>query len=446
MSGGGEVEFDLAPQEGYVLLQRANGGQVITSLETGCWVKLAEAPEPWELSFAENGHGFVSSGDSSIWCADVLEQSTYIDGASGDRCIIDDKGCAVSLSIMSKRKFDSVVSFSEGRRPLASLPVVVACLSQDGVLVWWSLPDVHRSLCLDAQKGCAHRWCEHGWDRWSSFVEKEVQLPTGHLRKKWQGDAAHASLESGGLAEFRCASTCALLALLVRWVSLPAERGGLGHASDKAKGGLLLDAMLAKFFNQPLAAWTVFRDEGCRWQGAAWPVGRRPLDIAFADGAADLRPMVDSRCHLCKSLIATLTKRGIDPTHPIGLKDLLLNAMAATNGRASSAHFWFVKQLLSWVGRVIDRTCADAMKAMSSPPKLPATVTSRQKDLMRYWLASREAFDRPPIVHVALDASNLAEKGTTAGLVALPSNIAVVFPPQVFGQIPLPPWFKKQCA
>lgn len=371
-------------------------------------------------------------------CRPRVLASVCPDGG-GERHIVDRDEKFVKLAAWSQRKFETIYEISDPPRMVAKLFVFVWSKPRDGQHMWWGMLKVHSSLGLQAQAGKAHRWCEHGWRRWSDFIVNVMKLPEGHLQKKWQADIAEVGTGDDGVGEGRFASTVALLALLVRWVSLSPKKGGLGSADDRESASLLLSAFLRKILEGPLRL-TIFIDTGCNFGEIGWREGADLVDLQVTQGMTDIRSLVRRPHHLCGLLDAGLKQQGVDTTRPIALVSLLKGAMELCGGKDNHRGAWFARQLIWAFGRAIDEVCWRELGMIPNLPELPATTTSRSRCLMRYFLAPNEAFKDPVVLHVALDGSSLAEKSVVAGIVCLPTNVAAVFQPQVvLGRFRWPP-------
>lgn len=119
---------------------------------------------------------------------------------------------------------DVEVEFRSPPHGWVRVDVVVRQCPMQGYYLMWNLLQLGKVWELSAHKGMVGKWAQHGWERWCAYLSEEVGLHEAHAQRKTMvrdmslvGEAASSS--EGLVADFRCMSTHALVAMLSRWAS-----------------------------------------------------------------------------------------------------------------------------------------------------------------------------------------------------------------------------------
>lgn len=287
---------------------------------------------------------------------------------------------------------------------------------------------------LTAQKGSASKWASHGWPRWTKFLSEQCQLHERHFTKK----APKTSLDTVGLrvgdsntdcAEVRCMSTHAVLAMASRFCAHDSTVCLQGDG-DRAVALDLLRALVQQETSEQVAqplTWTLFLDDRCSWHPPSCPEGERRMDIVAANGMLHLRPLRESSVGLVAQVMDILSSYFVgDFEVPIVEA---LRALAPASER-STVH-WFYRQLIWWLGSLVDERMAVTLQDEAAKPLAMQSARSQNKSLCKYWLCARQYFSKQPILHLAMDGSAVLRKPIVCGLIVRPDNVGMVFPPQV---------------
>eukprot|EP00971_Amphidinium_carterae_P336261 6472520-Amphidinium_carterae.4 len=118
---------------------------------------------------------------------------------------------------------------------LAPLDVSLMKRSHYAVSTYFSCIGLYGWLRLTSFKGVASHWTWKSMDRWCTFL-KDIGLSQDHCQ-------VSAQSKRNGFLPFPGVSSAGVLALLVRWVAMPQQQGGLSE--NKAGAREILDSLLS---------------------------------------------------------------------------------------------------------------------------------------------------------------------------------------------------------
>lgn len=421
-----------APDKDHILVFPGYGGQVLLNQFTGESHFMEKLPQPWLLHHDAAGNCFVQSGNRTEWVANFLKFPLYPGAGEGEFMVSTDEQQSnlVPLDDWLKRMTGdrqlSIVSPPHGE---IKLQVYVLQPASRGASIWWDVLDVYRQLHFQGKKK-AGKWAAAGWSRWISYCAESCGL-VGHLVNKAPAGYENRGemlgqrmLEGDRCADFRMVSSHALVALLARWGFVGEHSGGMKSDEDRLSARGLLRALLDKV---ALCDVTFFLANGDISPGG-WLVGSRAVVLPFSNGGLKLHGLSTVNNSICRAICKKLPAFANDAEARISFF-AFLEAMAQSASREKDLQCAF-RQLVVSLGKLVDRTfLAEGDQSLS----LACGVDSRSgvKMMTKYWIAMREAFDRPQFLHMALDMGNVGKKPTFCGALALPTNIGVIFPPKV---------------
>lgn len=423
------------PHIGHVRLQICDGRQLLVHLQT-CEVQYIEpADEPWSLTFDTEGTGFIHSGPTSHWVADILKECACSAEDGSLFVIAGDDQALVRLSDYRSRSLADLTWEME-LPPIGKLQLNVRMHLRRpfGFYILWDALQLYKSLGLQSQGGAACKWASHGWARWRAFLVDDVALADHHLVNRTLS-SRHTLVgqpivsNDNPLADQRCFSTHAVLALSARWCS-PDPRGSFRAESDRQSARGLLFAMVRIFATSSAKApvWTLFLDTEAVWAPPAMPGGACPIDIVMHGATLDLQPLREIDIPLAHALVALL--KGLIPA-PIDRLPIVDILSGIAQHRKQADFRWFFRQLIWWLGRLLDQRAAIDLRDAEETPMACQSVRQRQKSLYKYWLAMRRAFREPMTLHLLVDGSTVLRKPMVCGLIAGPDSIGMIYPPQV---------------
>lgn len=176
-----------------------------------------------------------------------------------------------------------------------------ACRQQ----VFWQLTDLYKYLQLSCFKNTPSKWIFNSAPRWAAFFQ-EVFGTGGHINfgTYWRQDCG----KRGEMPWWcrclpsTCASTCSMLALLLRWAYVVGTAGGLNNAEAKLACAELVAALLS-CVGSSKGAPKSFDLAICKSWVCRWP---RPCDeasmwvkIHIEGGEADLSQLLAASDRLC---------------------------------------------------------------------------------------------------------------------------------------------------
>lgn len=403
---------------------------VLIHLLTGEHVALP-AGGRWGLHFADDGFAYVSNeADPSAearWVDEFLTMQAFV--AGGRFCIRRPKGEGHEIKwlddLKNERRQDLSVEVNCPPHRAFGLQANLLGMAADGARIWWSLPAIYSALEMKAHGGRAGKWTSHGWQAWANLCE-QLGLATAHLRK----GVAHDGMGNLGadlsttdrVFQERCVSTHLLVALLSRWGSastwlhLKAET-----ERECAKG--LLKSLISLALDGHKSAFAVYSGRDEKWAPPEFPSGECPI-VVLVDGMfVDLTAVYRS-----KELGVVEALKLTPSTCRRALSSVLLDLA----GSAQSA--WLFKQIVWWLGTTLEEHWSQNLVDSALETRLnDRTDAQRQKALVQYWVATLKAFDQAANVSISLDASRIGQKNTVCGILAMPDNRAVIFPPQAPG-------------
>eukprot|EP00974_Lingulodinium_polyedra_P107117 10370252-Lingulodinium_polyedra.AAC.1 len=230
---------------------------------------------------------------------------------------------------------------------MAPLPALACRIPVHGCRVWWNLEQLYRLLGMES-KHDPGRWLQSGWQRWENFLVEQLRLSSMHLVKKGSSIQGEAKV-----ADSRMISIAALVGLLVRWVSLPCNHGGMS-GEDGAKLRAVLECMIKMFAQQPEEEHiTIYQDPHCTWQPPAWPSGSSPLLLLIKDGCVQLPALGKLSNGFTFRWLESLRSCGLGLAGPVPLMALMcasIQCSANRDGQCMGA----LRQLIWWLAAKVD--------------------------------------------------------------------------------------------
>lgn len=225
-------------------------------------------------------------------------------------------------------------------------------------------------------------------------------------------------------------TTHARVGFLLRWGCLPRPRGGMELPADQEAVKGLLRAMLDSAMGSTELSWTFFVDPEVRWAAPHLPCGSQPAHVHVNASVMDLREWGACRCGYRRAVVEELQKHNAWHQGQVRVSTALELFAPFASAKGRRILRWFALQLIWFAGTAIEGERVAALKSSDGQQLASLTRSGLQKALYRYFMAGRRAFANPVCLHLALDGGTLGKKRTTVGVIALPSNLAMVFPPQ----------------
>ena len=395
---------------------------------------------PYTLSSHDSGFCFLTSPSETKWVSDLLSFPVFLNEGR-NACVISGGREVLLRDYTSKTVADTEVTLSLGVLGDRKFMVHGWKVPKDGARLRWHVLRIFTEMKLNPHGGCAHRWAFHGWARWQEFA-KEIGLASSQMIKK---DMSASLIEAGtsdDVGERRSMGTHALIACLARWSALPKCKGGLGSDDDKLKMAGLLDCLVGVAMSNGVRAWTLFMDNDSTWGPPKLPTGRHMIDIKAEDGKLEILPLATVRSSLVfgQAIVRAMTKAGVCIAGRVGVRHALQASLQEQTKQNRRPLMSFFKQLVWFVGTLCDELLFARFEQAGPGRHVTTTLavgseTQRSRMLMKYFLSMRHEFQQPKVLHLALDGSTLLKKTTMVGLVALPSNVGMTFPPQARGRL-----------
>lgn len=434
-----EVDLEFKPERHNVLLQRYHGKQVAVNTSIAEWQPLPTTASGWELHFDLDGHACFTNDhvEEEVWAMDLFEFPVMVDPSQDNKLCIVRSGQQVWLCDYITEKVPEQTLQVSGPHGLAwGLTISGMRTPMHGAYLWWHALRLHSALQLKSQKEPG-RWASHGWHRWAKFLQEEMGLPRMHVLNTCTNledislVGPYSAEEVAGM-DRRSLSTHALLALLARWCWAPQVRGGMTIDSDVNAAHAFLQSLLSQDVDHiGNFTWTLCIDIQAAWDPPALPNGNQPLDIKIVSGQLQLQEFSNKNAQCVMAVVQALTAAGAWGEEGQVLVIDVVRVLSSLTAKGSASTQWFLKQLMWALGSVVDQCFYDIV-AIQSDPKLADTTRRKQKrDMFRYLVACREVMKNPAVLHLAVDGISLGKKPCLCGLMALPSNDAMILPPQV---------------
>ena len=298
-----------------------------------------------------------------------------------------------------------------------------------GFRLGWDIESFNTALRLGSQKGKAGRWAHHGWHRWARHVTTNLMIPGSHMQKRVpSADSSSIGTmlaDSQNGAEFRMVSTHALVGLSVRWAHH--SKNSLRTEKDRQAVLSFVQGALHQSAGNGFGdcTWTLFLDVEPMWTPPLRPQGHCPILLEMQQWVINFSPLQQSRSGFAVALLQCVA-----PVCDEALRAHAKAVLFTLNGKDDVLLKAINAQLIWFIGRRLDEFFSTSMDS-SNTAIADMSVRRGEKAVAKYFLASRRVFADPQHLHISLDASNIARKSITVGVIALPTNIGAVYPPQV---------------
>lgn len=413
-------------------------GSVATSVQT-TWSMVALGSASLSLCWGlewDGDIGYVFRGDEVHWVADLVEHLVYSEGEAATPCVVVDGKQLWLSEFTSARLQDCDIRIAARAGMRFSIPVLGLQNPLVGSKLFWKVPSLYTELGLSSQKGSMAKWASHGWPRWESWVAIDVSLPPLHMVKghtsptgKGSDDMTHlGNLANNGS---RLVSSHALVACLVKWGYLPRSKGGVSSDDERGSIKAFLKGLVTTAMASSMVSWTFFVDPDVKWEPPFPPNGQKPSDVAIRDGELVLDRWESSRCGFRQAVIGALRRAGLLQHSRASIADAMGLMANEKNERTMRTLWWFGKQLIWCVGTLVDQHFARKTEGGKAQKLADLSWRKQSQELCRYLSAGRRRLHAPQALHMALDGGTIGKKPVVLGICALPTNEAMVFPPQV---------------
>lgn len=401
----------------------------------------------WELEFHDSHVGFLyqtGNDQDEVWAHEVLRGIVYGDGQSMH--IKHPDGAMEDLTkFLTDHRECYFHSSAFGNLKDLKIPVYFFASATHGWRAWLCMNSILVDLPgfeLSSMKEPS-RWLYTMWPVWERALES-LRISAG-LRR-----SVDLNMDLGR-DWWRCLSRptmhlAAMFAVLGRLAFAPRHHGGFQCDRNRTKATMAFDVLLKRINSKILLVAVL--DDDLEETGFEWLSG----------GSTETRVELCIGVDLMIKLGAFRERlREVDRNPGVAaLRILFCNPEAEMYEEIAVADFFrwlfsqpkrymgFLSQVFTSIGKAFEQSLATELVAITAAPakSLPAghlrlsdcSRWSRQdaeRELVRYMCAVvAEDLASKPCVSVALDASRVSGRATLSTIVVLPSNMAVIPPPQ----------------
>lgn len=225
-------------------------------------------------------------------------------------------------------------------------------------------------------------------------------------------------------------STHALIGFLLCWGCLARARGGIDVDSDRGAVKGRLQAMINTAMRSAGLVWAFFVDPEVCWTPPRLPCGPSPGHVRVKAGTMDLGAWETCRCRYRRAVAEELQRH-----HACNRGQVLVavalevfSDIVTVKGRRDL--WWFALELMWCTGTAIEDGRMAHLRSGVCHLSTKASAHDQQKMMYRYFMVGRKVFGKPVCLRHSLGGGTLDKTLTTVGVIALPNNKAIVFPPQ----------------
>lgn len=312
-------------------------------------------------------------------------------------------------------------------------------MARMGCHLFWHMSSLYSALGMSQFGGRSYMWLNHQWSKWETFIQRKGFAVSKHLIKPaGEGESAPKPLDE--TADFRSASTLALLALLCQWCWAPDARGGVRDPTLREASLSLLNSFVdiaCKGGAFVLGFGTVVADIN------PWP---RPFDVcigaeSFAvevstQGMVELQPLISATELPATSVFAQKLLAEIGQLGRNDDRTSLTTFIKACWNRSRSLPVWDqVVSIVAWradkaiCGRhgVVDPRVARSDFVDKSETRLLRSIGEYIEQGKR---SISSSFHQWPMISGTCDESNIRSLNLYSTALVCPDNTAFWCPPQ----------------
>lgn len=448
------LDATLAPHAGSVALQIIKEQVLLHHTVTHETVELPQEEggiaAQWSLHFDARGYGYLVKSGKTEWVQPRFCAAVFQDKHLG-LCVETQQGgtdsCYTTLDEYRQDKHDIVYELPG--TALGEWRGMVFTRTCQGARCWWSLPQFFCSLKLSAGS-CPSKWMDGRWKSWHKYVTEQMGLGALHLRNSVPSHSS-APLSptdvADRVAEYKSASTFAIVALCVRWATAPRSRGGMLSEDDRTAVGAFAIALFRAVSLQDFEI-DVALDPDISWSPPLAPCSSASCRLSHTSGHVDAAPLaqhcrqrLQEDSQQARALGLHKLAEALQDTGPQAVSKLLQLVFQHSGQHRVIASIY--RQLIWAIGGQLDRHMASQLDALMLAQqaaaagnvvlqcKIPSDPLTKERYLHRYFLACRRAFEMPQLCSMSVDFSRVGGHATMLGAIALPNNLAVWAPPQV---------------
>lgn len=340
----------------HVALQTlADGSAMLGNFATQETVILpAPAPgaDAWRIGADENGFAVAFSGEQRLPASRAFRM-VLCEGPSEGRFASVDGGKPMLLADLFSERTLCSVGFRVGTtQQLVSLQILRHRFANQGCMLWRSLPEVYTAAALQVDNRGA-KWVYHSFAAWQRYLSSLGMDAGVYLKRVYTKesvrDSAEGALLQDRVQEFPCASTAALFALMVRWMSVSTQAGGLKRETDRDKVFVMFEALLFRLRSARVEI-RIADDVDVAWEPPLQPEGEVEFALELSRGEFDIESMRTSG----RPMFMSLLRAGMGSSAKMVWVGDALQMLAGCGARA--CHFF--KQLIWQTGVVLGAAVA----------------------------------------------------------------------------------------
>lgn len=274
-------DFRLLDQRGVVSLEVVGQRWCLLNNLTCERVWLPDFPAGVSVDIGyEDGEAFVFADHGEPQpklASEFLTWSVYTDDA-GVLLLVNNEGGEQELLQTKLQRFDFAearIIFGEVRKEV-NIQVAVFQVPFNGGAIIWDLGGIFKHLGLNTGRSDANpgKWIADTWHVWESFMQ--TMSLQGSLVKSQpysnRSGGNDSPVDGRRVLTWPGASSSCLVALLLRWASCQASKGGLKQLRQRASCGAFLNSLVDFVCNERFKL-QLFLDDEVRMAWPALPVG-----------------------------------------------------------------------------------------------------------------------------------------------------------------------------